>query len=950
MFRATCLAAACLLFLSNACAQPHPHLEADWLFQCDNAPTFAKARQEIAWARDMAARIGALKGSPDLAAPTAALLDLEKKLGATPEAAESARTLYLAVRAVKRDIAFKNPLIDFDKVVLIDNPYPHGKPGDATDEWGHEARHRNGFMAVSGGRLLVVGLHPGGDVANLLKDRPGSFWRPDVSFNGRKLLFSFQPEGERSYHLYECNADGSGVKQLTRGDYDDLDPVYLPDGKIAFCTSRQHSYVRCMPMTHSFAVARCDGDGKNIYILSANGEPEYLPSVLNDGRLVFTRWEYTDKALWRVQSLWTCDPDGCNVQTLWGSQSVWPDVLTEARAIPGSSKIMFTGLGHHAWFNGTVGMIDPAKGLNYPDGLYRLTRDVAWPEVGNGPHDPEPLADYHASGKFFAYKTPYPLSEEYFLVSAREGGHLYSGAHNDWFFRLYLMDVYGNRELIYRGQHNAYHAMPFKARQAPPAKADRVKWPKIGAGEQPAPAVFYSNDVFENAPPVLREKGKFLRVIQMDPKTYTTWHKVVQHDGPAISVFQADGVKRILGTVPIEDDGSVNFEIPPGQSIFFQMLDAEGQAIYVMRSFANGMPGERRGCFGCHETSMKTRGIQASATYKMGKALRKPAAKLRQPAWGAQESVGYARFVQPVLDRHCGACHQKPGTKAYAALNMVYRPSTHGWWNWVYDRPGDVSPFAEPYYTLVSGPCGWGGNKPKDERGVPKNLAGLFIVEGYDTTDPKNLETLPPYSAFSPVSPLVQYATSGKHHGVSVTGEDRERLIAWVDCNGPFLGDEEIRAMYDPWSPTIEAIPPVRPRIATAPRIERFNLRQDGDSMALCGPLKLQPDRPVGYNPNALVETLRREEMRREVRRENLKIELVGANYGNTDEQTRVSVIETLRALFEGTRYIPLANYNTAFGDPTPNVVKTLRIAYKLNGGDVKHVQFRENEEILLPL
>lgn len=949
MIRFSFLAALGILVGSLAQAQLNPQLEADWLFQCDNAPTYAKAQQEVVWAKELAGRISALRGAPDLSAPLATLLRLETEFRALPETPETAKAFYLGVRAAKRELAFKNPLIDFDQIALIDNPYPKGVPGDATDEWGHEARHRNGFMAVDGGRLLIVGLTPGSEAVDVLKGHTGSFWRPDLSFDGKKFLFSFQPEGHRSFHLYECHADGSGLKQLTFGDYDDLDPIYLPDGKIAFCTSRQHSYVRCMPMTHSFAVARCDGDGKNIYILSANGEPEYLPTVLNDGRVLFTRWEYTDKALWRVQSLWTCDPDGCNVQTFWGSQSVWPDVLTEAKAIPGSSKVMFTGLGHHAWFNGTIGMIDPAKGLNYPDGLYRLTRDVAWPEVGNGPQDPAPHVDYHSSGKFFAYKTPHPLSEEYFLVSAREGGHLYSGAHNDWFFRLYLMDVYGNKELIYRGQHNAYHAIPFKPRTKPPAMSDKVKWPKIGSGEQPENAVFYSNDVFENAPPILREKGKFIRVIQMDPKTYTTWHKTVQHDGPAVSVFQADGVKRILGTVPIESDGSVNFEIPPGQSIFFQMLDAEGQAIYVMRSFANGMPGERRGCFGCHETSMKNRGIQASASYKRGKALLKPAAKLQEPPWGAKESIGYARFVQPVLDRHCGSCHQKPGSQAYEALNMVYRPSTHGWWNWVYDRPGDVSPFAEPYYTLVNGNCRWGGDKPKDERGVPKNIAGLFIVEGYSTTDPKNLETLPPYTAYSPVSLLVQRATSGKHHDVKVSGEDRERLIAWVDCNGPFLGDEEIRAMYDPWSHTIETVPPIRPRIATAPRIERFNLRQDGDTQALCGALKLQPDRPEGYNPNALVSKLRQEEMLREVSREKLTVELVGANYGNTDEKTRVSVVEKLRPHFTGTRFMQIGNYNATFGDPTPNVVKTLRIAYKINGGPVKHVQFRENEDILLP-
>ena len=136
-------------------------------------------------------------------------------------------------------------------------------------------------------------LEPRRRSRHVLKDREG--FSPDVSYDCSKLLFSFQPKGDKSFHLYECNIDGSDLKQLTFGDYDDLDPIYTPDGKITFCSSRQHSYVRCMPMTHSFAVTRCDADGKNIYVVSANGEPEYLPSMMNDGRVVFTRWEYTDK-------------------------------------------------------------------------------------------------------------------------------------------------------------------------------------------------------------------------------------------------------------------------------------------------------------------------------------------------------------------------------------------------------------------------------------------------------------------------------------------------------------------------------------------------------------------------------------------------------------------------------------------------------------------------------
>jgi len=918
--------------------QGRAQIEADWLFQADGNPTRETVKNEIKFTRELIARLSVLPNIPDLTEDA-------KKLDALEAATYTdVQTQYFAVRNLKRTIFFKNPIIDFDRVLLIDNPYPAGKPGDATDEWGHEARHRNGYMAVDGGHLLIVGLHPGSEVTSLFPDFKGSYWRPDISFDGTEILFSYRPVGEKSFHVYRCYTDGSGVQQLTFGDYDDLDPIFVPDGKIIFCSSRAHTYVRCMPMTHAYALTRCDGNGKNIYVISANGEPEYMPSILDDGRVIYTRWEYTDKALWRVQSLWSCHPDGTNQQVFWGNQSVWPDVLTEARSIPGTNKVMFTGVGHHAWFDGCIGIIDPSKGSDYPHGLTRVTRETPWPEGGNGPQDPPPAVEYHKNGNIYAYKTPYPLSEEYFLVSAREGGLMYNGPHNDWFFRLYLMDIYGNKELIFRGDYNAYHAIPIRPRPMPPVLPDRVQWPRIGSGETPAPGILYSSNVFAGAPEILKEHGKAIRIIQMDPKTYTTWHKIVQHDGPAVSVTQAEGVKRILGTVPIESDGSVAFQVPPGEAIFFQMLDAEGRAIHVMRSFTNVMPGEVRGCFGCHEGQ-----LVAAAPTTPGLAMIRGAKPPTPAPWG-DESISYRRFAQPILDKHCADCHQNPEHEAYAKLNMTFRPSTHGWLTWVYNQ-NDVSPFAEPYLTLSSGPTPWGGPKPRDERNVPRNLAGIFVVEGYGKLDTDSITTLPPYSAFSPVSTLIHHAMSGEHYDVKVTGEDIQRLIAWVDLNGPYLGDEEIRHdMYDPISRTIETIPPIRPRIATAPKINRFDLRQDGDtSENALGPLKLMPDRVPGYDPNAVVREYQHRKQRESFEQEkDLKIEILAASYGADVEAERIDVVKQIKEAFNGTRFIPIGKYNVAFTDPLPNVVKHLRITYRINDGEVRHVRFSENERIIL--
>ncbi|MDP6635068.1 MAG: hypothetical protein QGG42_09235 [Phycisphaerae bacterium] len=909
-------------------------LEADWLAQCGKKPSTKLITSEIEWARELAARILKIKGASSLKVHLDKLTALEKKVSGAKDA-DAIKKLYFEVRTAKRAIMLANPLVDFDKIVLIDNPFPNGKPGDATNEWRHEARHRNGYMAVMGGKLIVVGLNPGGEVKSLFGDRVGSFWRPDVHFNGKKIVVSFQPQGHKSFHLYEVDSEGKKVKQLTYGDYDDLDPVYTPDDHITFCSSRAHTYVRCMPMTHAYAVSRCDADGKNIYVVSRNGEAEYMPSVLNDGRVIYTRWEYTEKPLWRVQSLWTMNPDGTNVQTFWGNQSRWPDVLTEARAIPGSRRVMFIGLGHHDWFNGSLGIIDPAKGLNYPNGLTKVTPDVRWTEVGDGPAEKTESKTYHSCKNFRAYKTPYPLSEEDFLCSA-----IISGSGR---FQLYLMDIHGNRELIHKGAHNAYYAMPLKARKAPPAIPDRVKWPKIGSNEKPAPGVLYSNDVFNNAPKILKEKGKYVRTLVMDPKNYTTWHKTVQHDGPAISVFQADGVKRILGTTPIEKDGSICMEIPAGIAVFFQILDENKQCIHVMRSFTGVMPGEMRGCFGCHESKLSTRGNPSAGSNSI--AMRKGPKPPVAPPWGADTTISYTRFVQPVLDKHCAKCHQDPKHKAYKKLNMTYRPSKHRWRSRVHTRPDETSPFTEPYYTLVGGGCGWGNGSKK------KPLSGVYIVESYNDRkgEGTDMKTLPPYSAFSPVSTLIKNASSGKHHKVKIPEADLEKLVAWVDANGPYLGDEEIRKMYDPFSFAAENISAVRPRVATAPVINRFNIRQDGDSMALAGPLKLskgidEARKKMEADKKAKIQAAKR----RAEAMKNLKVgkvEIISAKYGSGNKWADVT--KQVRARAAKSRLIPIQRYNAAFGDPTPGTKKTLKIEYKVDGKPGKD-EFSEDADIIL--
>jgi hypothetical protein len=761
-------------------------LRRDWLFQADGNPSRERIVQEIGWTRRLAARLeSASPGAVRFPQELSELDALEKQAAAL---SQNSPELYLKVRRVKRRIALANPLLTFDKILLVDMPFPQGS------EWTHETRHRLGYMAVPGGRLLVLeGLAPDGKLRQLMPQPPlaGSFWRPDVSYDGRRIVFCFKPHNEKSFHLYEIGADGTGLVQLTDGPFDDFDPVYLPDERhVLFSTTRAHTYVRCMPPTNAFVLARCDRDGKNVYLISSNNEPDYLPSVMNDGRVIYTRWEYTDKPLWRAEKLWTINPDGTQVSTFWGNQSVWPDVMKDVRAIPGSRRVMFTGCGHHNWFAGSVGIIDPDRGFNFPDGLTKVTAEMPWPEVGNGTTDPIECPDYHRSGNYDAYFSPYPLGEKDFLVSAQRGGK----------FLLYLMDVEGNRELIYEGIHNAFHAVPLAARRRPLVIADRVAWPGRQDRRDPRPGVIFSSNVYQNAPAELRGRAKYLRVMTIDPKTYTYWsQRPYISTGPVVSMVQSEGVKRVLGTVPIEADGSVAFHAPPGTPLHFQLLDERFLALQTMRSFVGLMPGESRGCLGCHEAHSR-----APVSGKSYQALGRPVSEITPPPWG-QDTVSYPRYVRPVLDSYCGRCHAGSG-EARKVFDVTFRPAFLG--------------FDETYMILTGRPS-WGQPYQPPQRPEPGfGIAGVLMVEGYATTDPRAYRTPPPMTKLSYRSRLIELASSGKHYGVNVDPVSLQRLIAWVDAMCPYQGDEEVRQIDDPVFQGVDWLA-IRPRIKTAPTIIR---------------------------------------------------------------------------------------------------------------------------------
>jgi len=760
-------------------------IKREWLFQVNNSPKASDIEKEVQLAEDFAKRalktkdiqkekIAYIKGR------LAELSQAKNKVSGLKGETDT-NDLYFEIRKIKREIMFAHPAVDFDQILFVDIPYPR-------NGLKHESAHRSARWATLGGKLQVLsGLNPDGKIKTLApSDKQGAFWRPDLSFDGKRVLFCMKPEGDKTFNLYEIGIDGEGLRQVTSAPgYSDIDPIYLPDGGYMFRTDRANSFVRCWPIDPSSVLARCDKNGKNIYIISTNTEPDFTPVVLPDGRILYTRWEYTDKEVMRIQGLWSVNPDGTGNQVVYGNQSFWPDMLVEARPIPNSPRMMFTALGHHNVWAGPLGIIDPRKGLNYPDGITRVNWELPWAEVGVGPKDKIEQKEYHNILGYGGYKAPFPLNEELHLVSIRKGSYI--AAANKDFYSLYLADTYGNRELIYSGAKNILYAQPVRARTKPPVIPSMVQWPgSEKSGATAAPGIFYSNNVYQGVPEVPVGTAKYLRIIQQDAVTYSLGQKgqgpggnsVHMHQGPPISLAVDDAIKRVLGTVPIDPDGSYNFEAPSGVALYFQLLDENHRTLQTMRSFINVMPGERRGCVGCHEMQ------NVAPVQKTGTALRKPPAKIKPESWGVDYTLGYKRDIQPIFDKYCGECHQNGG-KGQKKLDLTFRPSK------------DAGIFYEPYTTLVL------GKNRKFHNGFPSiksegGIAGTLLPQLYPVRPSDHGKTTKPMTTMSYKSPLIDLVSSGKHHDVKLDPVSLRKLTVWVDLLCPYRGEDEIRAIPDP--------------------------------------------------------------------------------------------------------------------------------------------------------
>jgi len=428
---------------------------------------------------------------------------------------------------------------------------------------GYYAHDPNRKAWREGGKLYRWHLDTGRLTA-LLDDPRGGVRDPQVHYDGWRILFSYRPGGTEYYHLYEINADGSGLRQLTSGNYDDFEPTYLPDGGIAFVSTRCRRWVNCW-LTQVAVLYRCDGDGGGIRALSSNNEHDNTPWPLPDGRLLYTRWEYIDRSQVDYHHLWTANPDGTS-QTVWFGNLHPKIVMIDAKPIPGTTKVVASFSPGHGRLEhaGQITIVDPDGGPDQPEFARPVSR-------GN------------------QFRDPWAFSEDSFMAALGPAIVLLdaNGAQQE-IFKLPADDVKAGLLL--------HEPRPLQARQREPTIPDRTNLAATTGR-------LLLQDVNEgrNMAGVKRGEIKKLLVLEALPMPihYTGGMDPISYGGTFT-------LERVVGTVPVEPDGSAYFEVPALRSFILVALDENELSVKRMQSFLTVQPGESASCLGCHEQRTKS--------------------------------------------------------------------------------------------------------------------------------------------------------------------------------------------------------------------------------------------------------------------------------------------------------------------------------------------------------
>jgi len=534
------------------------------------------------------------------------------------------------------------------KQVVFTKHFDMGGSHYAYTEGQSDAQAERHFRAGTALCILEMdGIY--GRVRTLIDDPGGVIRDPDVSFDGKRILFAWKKsDREDDYHLYEMDVAGDDVRQLTSGlGYADYEAAYLPDGNIVFNSTRCIQIVDCW-WTEVSNLFTCNADGKHLRQVSFDQVHTNYPTVTHDGRVIYTRWDYSDRGQIYPQGLFQMNADGTGQTECYGNNSWFPTTILHARSIFGTSKIVCVFSGHHTRQYGLLGILDPRKGRQENQGAQLIAPVRETPAVhvdGYGRNDPQ------------QYQYPYPLSETAFLVTFKE--------KSSPRFAVYFMTIDGHRELLVSdAKISCNQSVPFRPRRVPPVRPNLVDY-RQDAG------VVYMQDIYEGPglAGVPRGTIRELRVVALDFRAAGVGRN--GNRGAAggalvstpISINNGSwDVKKVLGTARIHDDGSACFSVPARTPMYFQALDEQGQMVQTMRSWVTLQPGESVSCVGCHEHKNG-----APPVRQFTRAMKAGPQKLR-PFYGPTRGFSFIKEVQPILDKHCIKCHHLDQTPKYTNI------------------------------------------------------------------------------------------------------------------------------------------------------------------------------------------------------------------------------------------------------------------------------------------
>ena len=588
--------------------------------------------------------------------------------------------------------------------------------------------NQNSFS--QGGAIKIYDVDSG-KTRTLINTDTGNLRDPEISFDGKRVIFSMRMNKEDDYHIYEIGIDGSNLKQLTSAKgVSDIDPLYLPDGGIVFTSTRQPKY--CMCNRHIMGnLFRMESDGANITQIGVSTLFEGHSTMLNDGRILYDRWEYVDRNFGDAQGLWTVNPDGTKHSIYYGNNTASPGAVIDGRQIPGTDLVLciFSSCHDRPW--GSLAIIDRKKGVDGKEPVVKIYPEAARDFVANGDLDTFKWV------QSFRYEDPFPMNKEWFLVSRT----LYK--YPEWNNQacgykqgIFLVGMDGSEELLIEGERSVFDPHIVES-SAKPVTLPMMRNFTSDKGQ------FYVVNVYEGTHMQGIEKGvaKWLRVIESPEKrswTHGGWSGQGEQ-APALNWHSFEN-KQILGEVPIEEDGSVNFMVPAGKHVYFQLLDKDKKMIQSMRSGVSLMPGEVNGCVGCHEDRISI----LMPTPKRPIALTKKPVELEKFMGMEPFKFSFMEHVQPIMDRRCVKCHdfdKKNRQKVVLAKDM------NQFFNAAY---------INLYVNKVVGLIGGG-----------------------------SADIQQPYSWGSHNSRLSQII-EGDHHGVKLTQKEKEWLYAWMDLNGVY--------------------------------------------------------------------------------------------------------------------------------------------------------------------